>query len=282
MNRSFDDQTNVSAHTYQESVTDDIVELCRPLSEHLGIEMFSYIRVFFDGRCFFITNQLDFSRNYFQFILKEDASLLIDKSVQNLFIPQQILPIFWPAIPTSKTMHFLYNHGFWPGFSFGRKRQDSIEYWTFLGNKEYSTDMHRFYLCNQDVLLKFIHYFNMHAQNIIKCEEGDKYKLSFYKKRHKAEEELVLSTYNPAINSFLKELRKNSIHLCKATPELTHLTNRELDCLALLTKGETAKEIAQNLSISPRTVETYLQSIKHKTGLHCRSQLVKLFLTHFS
>lgn len=52
------------------------------------------------------------------------------------------------------------------------------------------------------------------------------------------------------------------------------LTLRQLDCLHLLAKGMTMKQIAHDLSLSRRTVEHYIEAIKSK--LHCtsRSELI--------
>ena len=277
------DKTNESAYKYQESVYNDIAEICRPLSEYLSIKAFGYGKVFFDGRYFFINNQSDLSRNYLQFILQEDVNIFTGRSMRPPDITQQITTIAWPAMTSSPTMQFLYSHGFWSGFSFGRMLPDSMEYWTFLGDKESSNDMYSFCLDNQNTLLKFIQYFNVRAQKIIQCEEGDEYKFGFYKNGYKTLEELQrLHPKDIAINGFLEALRKNSKYLHNIKPELTYLTPREQACLSFLAKGGTAKEIARDLEISPRTVETHLKAIKCKTGFHSRSQLVKFFLNHFS
>ena len=47
---------------------------------------------------------------------------------------------------------------------------------------------------------------------------------------------------------------------------MTYVTTQELSCLRELMQGMTYKQVAQNLQISPRTVETYLQRIKERTG----------------
>ncbi len=56
-----------------------------------------------------------------------------------------------------------------------------------------------------------------------------------------------------------------------------HLTRREFECLSWLSEGMTAKEIAIKMNISHRTVEQYVKSLKEKTKLYRRSQLVTLF-----
>ena len=52
------------------------------------------------------------------------------------------------------------------------------------------------------------------------------------------------------------------------------LTEREQEVLALLVEGGRQKEIAQRLSISPKTVGTHIQNLLGKMGVHSRAELV--------
>lgn len=57
---------------------------------------------------------------------------------------------------------------------------------------------------------------------------------------------------------------------------LKRLSSRERECFQWIGKGRTMKEIAQELGIKPRTVETHINHIKAKTGLNFKSDLIKL------
>jgi two-component system response regulator NreC len=59
------------------------------------------------------------------------------------------------------------------------------------------------------------------------------------------------------------------------TPQGARLSNREVDVLRLIALGYTNKEIADELFISVRTVETHKSRIIQKTGLRARSQLTR-------
>jgi DNA-binding NarL/FixJ family response regulator len=56
------------------------------------------------------------------------------------------------------------------------------------------------------------------------------------------------------------------------------LTARETDVLRLVAKGLTAKQVAERLSLSHRTVENHVQNTLTKLQLHNRSQLVRYAL----
>ncbi|MCL5265256.1 MAG: response regulator transcription factor [Chloroflexi bacterium] len=56
------------------------------------------------------------------------------------------------------------------------------------------------------------------------------------------------------------------------------LGDRERDVLRMTAEGYTGAEIAEKLSLSPKTVETYRSRIMEKLGLHSRADLVRYAL----
>ena len=58
------------------------------------------------------------------------------------------------------------------------------------------------------------------------------------------------------------------------------LTERELDVLRLIALGHTNNEIAGELFLSVRTVETHRAHIQQKLGMSSRAELVRYALDH--
>ncbi len=56
------------------------------------------------------------------------------------------------------------------------------------------------------------------------------------------------------------------------------LTDRERDVLKLLAEGHTTQKIADQLVISPKTVEGHKTNLMGKLGIHTRVDLVKYAL----
>ncbi|MFC2071175.1 response regulator [Chloroflexota bacterium] len=54
-----------------------------------------------------------------------------------------------------------------------------------------------------------------------------------------------------------------------------HLTDREREVLKLVAEGHTAREIAEMLIVSPKTVEWYKSSLMNKLNIHSRTDLIK-------
>ena len=53
------------------------------------------------------------------------------------------------------------------------------------------------------------------------------------------------------------------------------LTDREREVLKLIAEGHTAREIAEMLVVSPKTVEWYKSSLMNKLNIHSRTDLIK-------
>ena len=274
------DKTNVSAYKYQENVHDHIVDICSPLREYFGIKLFAYYKIFPDGKYFFTSTNLDLSRFILDIVTQKnctfwEGAVLLD----HLNGPGNTTPLIGPTFPKCPMDQGTYDLGFWNWVDFVRISSGTIEAWWLAGDTE-ASNLQSFCMKNYRSFLEFTKLFNTSAAHIIDCEENTKQKVGF----HQLKPPEILQTHHESeiIESFLKDIRKKSKYLHKIKPELTYLTSREQECLSYLAKGDTAKEIARNLEISYRTVETHLKTIKCKTGFHSRSQLVKFFLNHFS
>ncbi len=73
-----------------------------------------------------------------------------------------------------------------------------------------------------------------------------------------------------------KKINQN-LYLAKKQGKSFTITQREKDCIDLLTKGFSMKMIAHELLISPRTVEYYLQCVKIKLGCSSKYLIASFF-----
>ena len=81
--------------------------------------------------------------------------------------------------------------------------------------------------------------------------------------------------FSVPVNGFLSDITPT---FDEAQPNIAsqsvNLTSRQADCLYYLAQGMTAKAIASTLQLSVRTVEHYIENIKHKLGCYSRSDLI--------
>ncbi len=81
--------------------------------------------------------------------------------------------------------------------------------------------------------------------------------------------------YPSAVKKLLGEYLKGG---SEGREDRDALTGREREVLKLTAEGYTNNEIAEQLVISPKTVDTYRQRIMEKLNLHHRSELVRYAL----
>lgn len=104
-----------------------------------------------------------------------------------------------------------------------------------------------------------------------------------YVLKHAASEELIQAVRLAAAGeSYLNPKLGAKLAAAPRTPEgpPDGLTERELQILRLIGLGHTNSEIAQQLYLSVRTVETHRGHIQQKTGRSARSELVRYALDH--
>jgi RNA polymerase sigma factor (sigma-70 family) len=61
---------------------------------------------------------------------------------------------------------------------------------------------------------------------------------------------------------------------------LETLSQREREILKLVAEGKTSQEIAERLSISPKTVDTYRSRLMQKMGVKNLAGLIKFAIRH--
>lgn len=120
-----------------------------------------------------------------------------------------------------------------------------------------------FYLNNLNVIKNFVASYKKNAKNIIKIAMEDGVIFPPAKK---------IIKNSQWTENFLNDPQKN-IQL----NDKTWLTAREVECLTLISKGKTAKEIGRIINISPRTVEYHLNTSKDKLDCNFKSELIEKF-----
>jgi DNA-binding NarL/FixJ family response regulator len=81
------------------------------------------------------------------------------------------------------------------------------------------------------------------------------------------------AVFSPRLAGFVLDAFAGQIPEAEADPELDQLTLREREVLRLIARGYLYKEIAQELSISAKTVEAHVSAVLRKLQLSNRHEL---------
>ena len=141
---------------------------------------------------------------------------------------------------------------------FGYRHKDYMELVGF-GSNAYTGNFHTFCMQNLHVFRNFISYFREEAKDIIKAAQKE------------ALNTPPSSTYHLSSNTHQDF---NGYDFFNKRKISLRLTNQESACVQQLLQGKSFKETAKFLTLSPRTVESYIKNIKNKTGYESTSELL--------
>lgn len=256
---------------YNDSIRNSILDICKPLFDNFDITYFEYDKISNDGRVFYLcTNKewLQFSLEQKMFDDEEHVRLCSIAKNHN------IRYALWNTLKLENT-HLLSkyrDHNIWNGLTINEIEEDSFNTYSFATTKE-NTPLNNFFINNLFLFDHFILYF----KNKIKSVPGIESKiLTFSASPLRDEENSQKEEYNHRLNNFLKQTELCHFEV-KEDNKIITITKREAQCLWMLSEGKTMKEIAQNLEISQRTVESYLNTVKRKTGATFKTELIAFF-----
>tara|TARA_A100000171_G_scaffold6109_1_gene4771 strand:- start:1081 stop:1887 length:807 start_codon:yes stop_codon:yes gene_type:complete len=231
----------------------DVREFCLPMLDKLQVIGFTKLSLYRDGRRRFLSTCPDWTEYFYN----EDLFKMSEYETYSR-LKTYNLWAHWPtedhyAVPFLKTAKERFNFG--NGLVIIKNYGEYLDSYTFRASFE-DSDANNRYMAEFNSIDRFIHHFNLVDQQFF-CKGFD---CTFLRE----------STKKPAL-TFDSDKRL----YFQRGEDLNLLTARETECIKHLVLGNSAKEIALNLDISHRTVETYLSSIKSKLDCHSKSQIVK-------
>lgn len=267
-------EINRSAYNYYESVLPQFNEICEPLY-NLGIKEFGYFRLYGDGRYLYLINNKNYVMNYIDKIkdqgsnfdnviineisLNKDLHFSVDRDATRFDEDKD------PILHLASDFELLNLHGICK-----LRQKNYIEFYNFTFPEEVTNPAEAF-LNKRMLLERFMTYFDQRASDI--TSSVDKNTLAALEKQFNISQISQEEALTKKIEDFLQRTSISQHIGC----EDVRITKREMDCLRYLALCKSIKEVARALDLSPRTVETYVNNIKVKTGLSNRSALMEHF-----
>lgn len=244
----------------------NVSNLCKNLFQRFGLNYFSYGR-FYDDDAFM---PLSSNMKWLEHFLTQDYP--IAKPADDSFGDKQSFFCLWEnglyndAVKNAK-QHFDITNGITLCF----KRDGYSEYFCFASSQK-NLNIVGFYLNHLDILEAFSKFFLEKAHKMI--EEEAQHKLYIPNDGHLINMNVPKITQKIDFESFDSE---ELVHSLIKNPYgiRTQFTTNEVGCLTWLRKGLTAKEIGMEMDLSHRTIEDYINSIKHKLNCDRKSQIIR-------
>lgn len=278
--RLYSEEFNKSAFDFNVGIHQVVLDICSPLFSNTCIKHFRYMKMYKNYKYLSIGTNLEYLKYYLQ-NLKEPGKIF---EPARIFSSSQVTRetgksyFIWPN-QYSKDIkdplfEILYEFNVWNGFTVSKYTDDYVETWSFATDKA-SESTTQFYVNNLSLFDQFIVYFKKYTSEFTKDINDEK--LAVFQNPFNLNCVSSDSLGNKDLKDFLPG--KNNITMFKFLCEngkIATLSARELECLFYISSGKTMKSIANIMSISPRTVEVHIQSIKRKTNTHYKAELSNL------
>lgn len=137
------------------------------------------------------------------------------------------------------------------------KREENYYDMIAVAMPEERTNVNSYYMNRMQVIEKFMTSFQKKAPDLFQCMTSNA---------------ILLPEVNRDVN-YQQMCFKSENRLPFGD---SYITSQKLKCLRLKLQGSSYKEIAQICKLSPRTVETYLNRIKERSGISNKSCLQEL------
>jgi len=238
---------------------EDVQKISSPLSEEFKLSFFDFGRMYNDGSC------LIFSTNnkVIDFLFEKKYPLFAP-------IPSQLIQKKFFYFLNSKDSYQEVTREVKINFNVGDAidlfdcQDDYVDICCFAAHSEEENTINT-YLNNLKKLNGFMDYFRKQTHQILN-------QLS-----HKA----IMLPEEMRLNFTSQVIDDHRLSYCSENGQRITFTKQESEIIRLLGVGKSNKKIANELNLSPRTIESYLENIKAKAFCNSKSELVEKILEMF-
>ncbi|MFA5959980.1 MAG: LuxR C-terminal-related transcriptional regulator [Tatlockia sp.] len=236
-----------------------IHEISKEFLEPFGFGYFQYLRCFDDGSISCLTNDT----RLFEYMQQVNDQPVVYSSYENEQEQEHSYWFFWdealPNMPVqlAREMCQLYN-----GLTLVRRHKKYYDMIAVALLVEHPNP-NSFYLNKLKIIEQFIFNFELQHPDLVQ----------------------MLNKHPIALPKQYRDINYQSICLpqgrllIRGKSNQTYITAQELSCLRLILQGATHKQAAQCLNLSWRTIETYLQRVKQRTGFSSWRDIERILVT---
>lgn len=251
---------------------DAVRDTCKPL-EKFGVYTVVHVRLNVKGERCILTNNPAWEKHflensYYLYPILGKFDYPSEIHTDKIFLLSDSLPKI-PAIDTG-----MHKFDIGPTLVYIEKFDSYVEY-VFFSARASDTSINNIYLNNKELFSHFIGFFRSSLAKELQESSENKLHLPLADKNHIYSSFDIYDTQvREKVAIFKREIILKDVPT--ADSKEIAFSNREHQCILHMENGLTAKEIAKTLSISPRTVEHYIDNIKDKLGVKNKLKAMKL------
>ena len=239
------------------SSADEMHQICSPLKKHFDIENFQYLKIFPDMSRIHLGMNAKWNEFYYAHIERYYKEYL----TEGYHWSSGCSPLL--ALGDA-CIEDAIAHETGDGVLLTQHNQGCTEMF-FITHKwsQYKSTKVELLMRNIDLIEMFIASFKEKAKDLIALAAKDPIFLPFIKNNQPMKQPI-----------FSDELRRAFIMDLNKLENKSKLTSREVECIYYTSLNMSAKQVAEKLRISPRTVEHHLDNAKNKIGCSKKSSLI--------
>lgn len=238
------------------------------LTDTLSIRWFEYNRLYKDGNRFYISN----NKKWFEYFIKNNFQDDVEYN-QILWGGMKRKYTLWVGLQENKVLSGYFRNNMWNGLNYTFKKEENyLDLFSFSSTIE-EKQVNNIYINSKDILNKAILVFNNEIHKELPLGDDSFLLKPRSYKGLLFDDAPLIST--EMIDNFYEQTKIDRYYFNIGSEEF-YLTRMEFMCLTLISHGESIKGVANKCSISPRTVESHINSIKLKTGKTSRSGIISI------
>jgi DNA-binding CsgD family transcriptional regulator len=245
---------------YNQSINSLIRDIAEPFMRHFNFNHLLYAKLIGNDKRLYLSTNLEWVNTYIENKLFEDQEH--NKTV--IYPTAKRKLAFFAGFHGNRVFKRASYFGMWHGAIV----YDNNEIFGFTTNKDNVGIINRC-LSNSDLLDHFIFYFHDKARQL--TQPHTNILLS------SGNEPGTIYTAEQDDNDLRNLMQIKSYYIKDKHGHEHKITPREAQTLQLLAEGKTFGEAAFVLKISTKTLEKYVESLKAKFNLFCRSKLVEIY-----
>ncbi len=256
-----------------------VTEICNPLFNSFDISFFNFVRIYKNGNRLSLANRPDWLQHYFE---QQYQNIAIFKNNKECYLHKALL---WDAFKNDHVINIATeNFDIAHGLTMIRKHNGYCDFFHFASQKQ-NIQIINTYLNYYEFLDNFTLYFTEKCYDLMKTIKPYQSVPESSHTPHTSR--LSCAQINPKSYSvhmnqthqdsgFLESIRLHKYHVQGKLGKVM-LTKKQLHCLTLLADNKKTKEIANLLSVSTKTIDSYIETLMNKLGGYSRVELAQIF-----
>lgn len=253
-----------------------MAEISKPLFNYLGAKNFGYLKIHLkDLKFYYNTTDDSLLLDYYN-IVKNTCIFVREAHIEHIN-GKPFYFLTWPNQPNHYSMELYIKHQYWNGYTILSMGNGIIEMWWVIAeasNIPFSTFCHK----NRCNLVKFIQHFQLRFDHLIPLDSKS---LPGFEPATSnfilPEVNIVEDIEKDIFHCIFEEIPKYKKYTLSLPDKKIRISNKEIECLKLLSIGLTKKQIAKELDLSTRTVESHYNNLRVKTQLYLKSDLINIY-----